>query len=76
VSQASIQVEIIASLNEALKDRNYKEKLGRLQSIVIVGNPFGSYISQADIAKYRDLVDGIVSARVAYSEDEHFLQGA
>jgi pimeloyl-ACP methyl ester carboxylesterase len=76
VSQASIQVEIIASLNEALKDRNYKEKLGRLQSIVIVGNSFGSYISQADIAKYRDLVDGIVWARVAYSEDEHFLQGA
>ncbi|KAF2663170.1 alpha/beta-hydrolase [Microthyrium microscopicum] len=65
-NQASIQVEILASLIQLVRNGNYTGPVGKAKSIVAVGHSFGSQITNVLLTKYPSIVDAAILTGDAY----------
>jgi pimeloyl-ACP methyl ester carboxylesterase len=66
-NQAAIQIEIIASLAKLLRGGKYTSTVGIPESLILVGHSFGTYITNAVLAKYPFLADAAILTGTSYS---------
>ncbi|KAF2831172.1 alpha/beta-hydrolase [Ophiobolus disseminans] len=66
-NQASIQIEILASLATLIRSGKYTGPIGTPKSLVLVGHSFGTYTSNAVLIKYPKLADAAVLTGIAYA---------
>ncbi|KAI8623722.1 alpha/beta-hydrolase [Xylariaceae sp. FL1651] len=66
-SQASNQLEILASLTNKLRAGSYTGKIGKPSNIVHVGHSFGSILTHQLIAQYPSISDGVILTGIGYN---------